>query len=69
MSELATPRELKSLTGQETPKGQYEVLVRELGVRPIFIDGRVRIYKEALVDAQRSIARPMKPAVNQGKHG
>ena len=61
---LATPSELKKLTGQVDPAGQYEVLTRELGLRPIFVDGRVRIYVEAIKDAMVSGTKQIKPKLN-----
>ena len=58
---LVSPSELKKLTGEASPAKQFEVLTRELGVRPIFVDGRVRIYEEAIKDAMVSGTKPIKP--------
>ena len=57
---LATHAELRKLTGENTPVGQYEVLRRELGITPIFVDGKVRVYQEVLVAAMlpRTTTKP-----------
>ncbi len=58
---LATPTALRRLTGQQSPEGQYDVLTRELGLRPILADGKVRIYQEAILQAMVYGDRTTKP--------
>lgn len=48
---LATPAEIKKLTCREDPAEQFQVLSQQLGLRPILIDGKIRIYQSAIETA------------------
>ena len=56
MSSIATHRELTDLTGSDNPDIQYQRL-RSIGCNPFFIDGKVRIYREALIKVQTGEGR------------
>ena len=60
---LATPAELKKITGMDRPEDQLRVL-NELGIRPIFTEGRVRVYDEVIARAMLSPANNKKPKLN-----
>jgi len=60
---LATPSELRQVTGKKEPEEQMRVL-SELGIRPIFTDGRVRVYVEVIASAMLSKPDNQKPKLN-----
>jgi hypothetical protein len=62
---LATPAKLKQLTGKDAPAEQYAILTKELGIRPIFTDGKIRVYEEVLFSAMlNENKQPKKPDMN-----
>ena len=66
---LATAKELRAITGKDRPQDQFDVLTQQLGVRPVFIDGRLRVYQEVIAQAMlpgkeiRTVPGP-KPKLN-----
>lgn len=60
---LATPTELRKVTGMEKPEDQLRVL-QELGIRPIFTGGQVRVYDEVIARAMLSPANNKKPKLD-----
>jgi hypothetical protein len=60
---LATPAELIRVTGMKEPEEQLRVL-NELGIRPIFTGGQVRVYEEVIARAMLSEGKNNKPKMN-----
>ncbi len=60
---LASPAELRRITGMKEPEEQLRVL-NELGIRPIFTGGQVRVYEEVIARAMLSEGKKSKPKLN-----